>query len=225
MSDPTDRADRFTWKAGEIVWTKPPAGHNFPAGDPGEPPLTPHEGSCDDDHRQADTTPAARPFRHLTPENWRLPDPTSAQFVRDADKWAALILEIDLDADVPAPVRDNFEIARGLAAYAHFFYPFHMLAIEHLGRVAEVAARIRCEQLGRRKLASFKGNIAWLAAEGYISTDQRGWWDTALHFRNTGSHLADYRAIPPAVVHNVVESGAAAINDLVRDSSATHPRE
>ena len=98
--------------------------------------MTPHNGSCEDTGVTADTTPAPHPFRHLTPENWRLLDPTSAQFVREADKWATLILEIDLAADVPAPVRDHFEIARGLAAYAHF-YPIHMHAIEQVGRSCE----------------------------------------------------------------------------------------
>lgn len=67
MSDPTDRSDKFIWTAGQIVWTKRPTGLNLPAGDPGEPSVTPHEGTCDDDGGTTDTTPVPRSFRHTTP--------------------------------------------------------------------------------------------------------------------------------------------------------------
>ena len=139
-------------------------------------------------------------FKPLSVENWRERDPvhdvfgevnlaTGAHRPMTGERWAELILAIDLALYVPRDVRDMWQVARGVLVYGWFFYPLYALGDEQLHRVADAAVLHAYRQReGPEPPPSFAKRLAWLIAEGYIDASLEQRWTAIRELRNLGSH-------------------------------------
>jgi hypothetical protein len=149
--------------------------------------------------------PVGPDFKRLTEDNWRDPDPAGQAFGEinlatgeerpmTAQRWAQRILAVHLNDDVPADVRDLWEVARGVLLYGYFFYPLYMLGDEQLHRVADAAILHRYRQLGgpthprTGDAPSFAPRLEWLIDNGHIPASLKVRWDAIRGLRNLGSH-------------------------------------
>jgi hypothetical protein len=134
-------------------------------------------------------------FKSLTVDNWNVADPIHALFYQlspsgmpeptPPEIWVDKLLVPQLEDNVPAGVRDLFEVARGCCIYGYYFYPLYNLGIEQFYRVAEAALTAKCKALNAtRGVTKLSRSIDFLAAEGYDVRD----WKAVRHLRNEASH-------------------------------------
>jgi hypothetical protein len=144
-------------------------------------------------------------FKRLTVGNWSSPDPVGAAFAdtnlatgaqrpMTGDRWAEMMLAVELDVGVPLEVRDLWQVARGVLVYGWFFYPLYALGDEQLHRVADAAILCRYAQLGGPVIArsgrppNFARRLRWLLDQGHISKHLERRWQAIRELRNLGSH-------------------------------------
>jgi hypothetical protein len=141
-------------------------------------------------------------FKKLSLENWRERDPVHDAFgevnpaTREhrpmtAERWAELILAVELAPEVPGDVRDMWEAARGVLLYGWFFYPLYALGDEQLHRVADAAVLHAYQQRGGPEPSApptFASRLAWLLREGHIDATLEHRWTAIRQLRNLGSH-------------------------------------
>ncbi len=171
--------------------------------------------------------------KRLDVSNWLQPDWAALAFAQmegsevrpvPPEVWLREFLRPRLGDDVPAEVRDIFEVARGAFAYGYFFYPLYTLATDQLWRVGEAAIRHRCQQLGLAEASSrlnLRARIDLLVRDGAISQQAAVAWNALRELRNAGSHPTDLVLLsgPPDAV-DFLHRMAADINELFAPKTA-----
>lgn len=158
--------------------------------------------------------------------NWMEADQASTRFAFlatdgtprriDGDEWARAFLRPQLSANCPTDVLVAFEAARGALVYGWFFYPLYALGQRELLHVAELAVRIRCEQLGvsRRKTRTFAGQISALREAEELTDEEFGSWSRLRKMRNTLVHAEAATITMPGPVAAVLGRIADLTNTL-----------
>lgn len=174
--------------------------------------------------------------KHLSLENWLQPDETGRAFgainlltgerrAASGDGWAEQFLAVELNATVPAEIRDMWEVARGLALYGWFYYPLYAIAEHQLRRVADAAMLHRYKQAGGPankkpdpdgdlRWPDFKRRVDWLIANGIIVPEKRHRWDTMRDLRNETTHASIRHLAMPVDVLRLLDLLAPEIDDL-----------
>jgi hypothetical protein len=172
-----------------------------------------------------------------TVQNWLAPDETGRAFgevnlatgerrTASGDGWADQFLAVGLDNEVPAEIREMWEVARGLALYGWFYYPLYAIAEHQLRRVADAAVLHRYRQAGgppNKKpdpedgqpiWPSFKWRVEWLIDHGVIATDRGPRWDAIRKLRNETTHASIRHLVMPMDVMRVLDLLAVEIDAL-----------
>lgn len=161
-------------------------------------------------------------FKRLSQGNWLAVDPIWRAFGMDVeridptDPWIADVLSYSLGPKVPIEIRKVFEVARGAIAYGLLYYPLLTVGTEQLFRVYEIAATIKCEQLGApiAETKQFIRKIDWLRKQGVISAGDHVRWDSARQLRNHASHPKMQSIVGPNMALDMLEGTSAMINSL-----------
>lgn len=136
----------------------------------------------------------------LDVENWLEPDDAAQVFAyiteegeprrMRGDEWARVFLSPRLPPECPDELVVAFEAARGPLVYGYYFYPLYALGQRELLHVAEMAMRIRCEQLSlpRRRTATFAQMIDALEEAGELTAEEARAWTSLRHRRNSLVH-------------------------------------
>lgn len=174
-------------------------------------------------------------FKRLDLTNWLERDPvhdafgefnihTGARRPMTAERWAEHILSVHLAPDVPQPVRELWEIARGVLLYGWFFYPLYALGDEQLHRVADTAVlfayRDRGGPEGPKGPPSFHGRLSWLFAHGHIAQRLEPRWSAIRELRNLGSHATAVHISMPMDALRTMSILAEAIDALFVSQAA-----
>lgn len=166
----------------------------------------------------------ALPFKNLTVENWSESDPTSGILVSvsprtgvqamTGDAWAEEFLRPQLDADVPAPIRELFEVARGACLYGWFFYPLYVLAEEQMFRVADAALAHAHVEAGETGELSFQARVDWAISRGLIAGRDGNRWMAIVDLRNLTSHPLGVSIAPQTDALHTLRLLARCINEI-----------
>lgn len=171
-----------------------------------------------------------RRFKQLSLDNWLTRDPTGQHIVAFAADgstkalseldWAEAFLAIELADDVPAEVRDLFEVAQGALCYGAFFYPLYTFAAEQFYRVLDAAVAHKCLQSGAPKSrGTFQERLAWLVQQSAISAPRFEQWNAARELRNSASHATKQSVYDPTMALATAQRAAEFINELFSERS------
>lgn len=174
-----------------------------------------------------------RPFRLLTVENWREPDPLMASFFTaqpdaqsasrmSGDDWAVLILSPILSASAPDELRRVYEAARGALLYGWCFYPLYALGTAQLTRTVETAVTLRSKGEGAPDRLDFNGRIKHLESIGSISSSLAQGLHLIRKLRNEMTHAKDQDILPPAVAVMMLKRITEAVNQLFLSPQGTN---
>jgi len=157
-------------------------------------------------------------FKRVTPENWLSSDETWRNIVGYMDEedfagWYAEVAAFEL-ANAPKEVEALFAVAKTTFVYAWLFYPFLAVAADHLYKVLEAAARLKCVALGLESRMSLDRTITALHKQGALSDDQARDWHTIRHLRNHASHPYFQTIQPPNMAVSALSDAHRMLNEL-----------
>src|SRR5882724_6665525 len=132
------------------------------------------------------------------------------------EDWCAPIREPQLCRDVPAEIRDMFEIARGAMLQGPAFHPLYTLALEQVYRVADAAMRSRSLAIGvpPSPMASFSTRIHAFADAGRLSLADHRAWEVICTLRNSRSHPTEPSVLSFGIAVEMLRSITKLINGL-----------
>jgi hypothetical protein len=132
------------------------------------------------------------------------------------EDWRAPIREPLLCRDVPAEIRDMFEIARGAMFQGPVFHPLYTLALEQFYRVADAAMRSRSLAIGvpPSAIESFSTRIHALASAGQLSLADHRAWEGICNLRNLTSHPTKQSVLSFGMAVEMLRSITKLINGL-----------
>lgn len=182
------------------------------------------------------STPSS--FKALTAANWLQPDAaggafedinlaTGARRPMTGERWAELILAVELSDLVPLEVRDLRAVAQGALVYGWFYYPLYTLGDEQLRRVADAAVLHRYRQVngsarqGTGGAPSFARRLRWLVAHGYIEAHLEGRWQATRALRNYAAHPDGQMLVMPLDALSTLDLMAEGIDALFSAPAAT----
>jgi len=166
-------------------------------------------------------------FNEITKQNWNEPDETTLSIFDSLsidgkvglsqEEIIDMILEPQLEEEVPLDVRELFEVARAVFIYGYYFYPFYTLGAEQMTRVLESAVYKKCEEIeappGVMDNFRMQRGVDYLASEGIIN-DKEITWDASRCLRNLSSHLESQNLLSPFPAIGDIKKTAEMINSL-----------
>jgi hypothetical protein len=174
--------------------------------------------------------------KRLTADNFLLPDPLSGEFTgRDGDgpaqrlsavDWAHEIRAVRLDGNVPEPVRNRFDLARGILRYGFFWYSLWVHGTVVSLQSAELALEVACDAAhGPKRLNSAESRIEWLEKRRFLAAADAGTWTLLVGVRDALVEAGDGPILTPRKSLDVLQAVAQAINGLFRVDDAEEEEE
>jgi hypothetical protein len=174
--------------------------------------------------------------KRLTADNFLLPDPLTGEFTgQDGDgrahRLSAVdraheILAIRIDEDVPEPVRNRFELARGILLYGFFWYPLWVQGTVEALQAAELALVAACEAAqGPKRLNSAESRIEWLEKRRTLEAADAGTWTSLVGVRAALAEAGETPILTPRKSLDVLEAVSQAINGLFRGEDGEEEEE